>query len=252
MGVTWARGNHMIGKDEAIERLARSEAVLVGLDFDGVLSEIVARPEDAEPVQGVGEVLADLVAANGIRVAAVSGRRRIDLAERLRPPSEVILVGEHGADHGHHTLETPDRYEDVRVALEAVAERFDGAWVEEKRTGLTIHGRALSESDAFDMATEAEAALSPIIPGLFERGNRVVDVRLTGSTKGQAIEALRAADEVVLFIGDDTTDETVFSSLGPKDVGVKVGEGPTAAICRLADPDAVVRFLQDLIIARSR
>ncbi len=242
----------MIRPDEAIERLARSDALLVGLDFDGVLAEIVQRPEDAEPVPGVAELLVGLIRLDGVRVAAVSGRRLADLAERLQPPSEVIMVGEHGADLGHGVPDTPDQYEDVRIALESVADRFDGAWVEQKRTGLTIHGRSLSESEALDMAEDAEELLSAMVPGLFERGNRVVDVRLTGSTKGQAIEELRAADEVVLFIGDDTTDESVFSSLGPEDVGVKVGEGRTAAICRLPDPDAVVRFLQDLVSARSR
>ncbi len=242
----------MIEPDEAIERLARSDDLFVGLDFDGVLAEIVERPEDAQPVQGVAEVLADLTRLDRVRVAAVSGRRLADLAERLRPPPEVILVGEHGADLGYGALDVPDRYEEVRAALESVAARFDGAWVEQKRTGLTIHSRLLSDPEALRLAAEAEALLASMVPGLFERGNRVVDVRLTGSTKGQAIEALRAADEVVLFLGDDTTDETVFESLGPRDVGVKVGEGPTAATCRIPDPDAVVQFLKDLVTARSR
>lgn len=240
----------MIGP--AIERLARADALFVGLDFDGVLAEIVERPEDAEPVPGVSEVLAGLIRLDGVRVAAVSGRRRVDLAERLQPPSEVILVGEHGADLGYGVPDTPDRYEEVRAALESVAARFDGAWVEQKRTGLTIHSRSLSDPEALRVAAEAEALLSSMVPGLFERGNRIVDVRLTGSTKGQAIEALRATDEVVLFIGDDTTDETVFASLRSQDVGVKVGEGQTAATYRLPDPHAVVRFLQDLVTARSR
>lgn len=240
----------MIGP--AIERLARADALFVGLDFDGVLAEIVERPEDAEPVPGVSEVLAGLIRLDGVRVAAVSGRRRVDLAERLQPPSEVILVGEHGADLGYGVPDTPDRYEEVRAALESVAARFDGVWVEQKRTGLTIHSRSLSDPEALRVAVEAEALLSSMVPGLFERGNRIVDVRLTGSTKGQAIEALRATDEVVLFIGDDTTDETVFASLRSQDVGVKVGEGQTAATYRLPDPHAVVRFLQDLVTARSR
>lgn len=240
----------MIGP--AIERLARADALFVGLDFDGVLAEIVERPEDAEPVPGVSEVLAGLIRLDGVRVAAVSGRRRVDLAERLQPPSEVILVGEHGADLGYGVPDTPDRYEEVRAALESVAARFDGVWVEQKRTGLTIHSRSLSDPEALRVAAEAEALLSSMVPGLFERGNRIVDVRLTGSTKGQAIEALRATDEVVLFIGDDTTDETVFASLRSQDVGVKVGEGQTAATYRLPDPHAVVRFLQDLVTARSR
>lgn len=242
----------MTAIEGALDRVARAEALLVGLDFDGVLAEIVARPEDATPVAGVIPVLTRLVDLRGVRVAAVSGRRRDDLAERLTPPPGVLLIGEHGADPGDQELPSPAGYEEVRAVLEDVAGRYDGAWVEEKKTGLTIHGRALEADAARRLAEEAERALEPLVPGRFERGNRIVDVRLTGSTKGAAILALREPGEVVLFVGDDTTDETVFAVLGSHDVGVKVGPGETAAAFRLPDPAAVVSFLQDLVATRSR
>lgn len=242
----------MIESGEALARLAAADALLIGLDFDGVLAHIVDRPEDATPVAGVADVLIDLVTMPDVRVAAVSGRRRVDLDERLSPPPGVMLVGEHGADLGHSELAIPPDYDAVKFALESIAARFEGAWVEEKLTGLTLHGRALDPEPAERLAVEGEKALEDIVPGRFERGNRVVDVRLTGSTKGAAMLALRSPGETVLFIGDDTTDETVFEVLGAHDVGVKVGPGETAAICRLADPADVVRFLRDLVQMRSR
>lgn len=241
----------MIPPEEGIRRLVRAGALLVGLDFDGVLAEIAARPELARPVDGVRGVLDALVTDPTIRVAAVSGRRRADLDERLRPPGGVLLVGEHGADFGDGEIPPPARYGEVRAALEAIAAAFDGAWVEEKRTGLTIHGRALSPEDADELASRTEEALADIVPGRFERGNRVVDVRLTGSTKGAAVLALRRPGESVLYVGDDTTDETVFEILGTHDLGVKVGPGATAASCRLPDPPAVVGFLRALLEARA-
>lgn len=241
----------MIDPPRALDRLARAHSLLVGLDFDGVLAEIVDRPELAAPVPGVLEVLADLVALPRVRVAAVSGRRRDDLAERLGWPAHVLFVGEHGADAGGHELARPAGYEDVLAGLQSVAGRFRGAWVEEKKTGLTIHGRALTPTESARMSDEAERVLEPLAPGRFERGNRIVDVRLTGSTKGAAVQALREVGETVLFVGDDTTDETVFAVLAGHDVGVKVGAGQTAAVCRLPDPFAVVGFLQDLVRERS-
>ena len=52
----------------------------------------------------------------------------------------------------------------------------------------------------------------------------------------------------VLFAGDDVTDEDAFAVLGPDDVGIKVGDGHTAAQYRVADPDelaaVLVRFLE--------
>jgi trehalose-phosphatase len=242
----------MTGIGGALDRLARAESLLVGLDFDGVLAEIVARPEDAAPVAGVVSVLTRLVDLDGVRVVAVSGRRRDDLAERLTPPTGVLLVGEHGADTGEHELPSPAGFEEVRAVLTDVAAGYDGAWVEEKKTGMTIHGRALEADAARRMAEDAERALEPLVPGRFERGNRIVDVRLTGSTKGAAVLALRKPDEVILFIGDDTTDETVFAVLDAHDVGVKVGSGETAAEFRIPDPPAVVSFLEDLVAIRTR
>lgn len=241
----------MIVPDEALDRLAGAESLLVGLDFDGVLAEIAPRPEQARPVAGVIPVMRRLLELEGVRVAAVSGRPRDDLVERLSPPDGVILIGEHGADAGDPDLPAPADYAAVRTVLEAVAERYDGAWVEQKKVGLAIHGRALDAEPALRMAEEAERALEPIASGRYERGNRVVEVRLTGATKGAAILTLRAPGEVVLYVGDDTTDETVFAVLGTDDVGVKVGPGETAARYRLPDPPAVVAFLRDLVARRA-
>ena len=238
--------------EEALDDLSRANSLLVGLDFDGVLAEIVARPEDAVPVPGALSVLTRLVELDGVRVAAVSGRMRDDLAARLTPPPGVLLIGEHGADAGDQEMPSPAGYATVREALEEVARRYEGAWVEGKKTGLTIHGRALEADAALRMAGDAERALEPLVPGRFERGNRIVDVRLTGSTKGAAVLALREPGEVVVFVGDDTTDETVFAVLGTHDVGVKVGPGETAASFRLPDPAAVVSFLERLVALRSR
>lgn len=240
----------MISPDAAIERL-RHGPLLVGLDFDGVLAEIVDRPEEAAPVDGARQALATLLARPDVRVAAVSGRRRDDLAARLDPPHGVILVGEHGADFGQ-ALEAPSaEYRLVADSLQRIAVRYPGAWVEEKHAGLTLHGRALAAARADEMAEVAMTELGRLVPGRFDRGNRVVDVRLSGATKGAAVATLRQPGERVLYVGDDTTDETVFEILENQDVGVKVGSGATAAIVRLADPPAVVEFLLDLVAARA-
>ena len=58
-------------------------------------------------------------------------------------------------------------------------------------------------------------------------GKDVVEISVLRASKGEALTALR--DElgapVVLYAGDDVTDEHAFEALGADDVTVKVGHG---------------------------
>src|SRR5206468_3739221 len=71
---------------------------------------------------------------------------------------------------------------------------------------------------------------------------------------GEALDALRRehAPTSILFIGDDETDEDAFAALGPSDLGIKVGPGPTAAQHRLPDDESVAACLTRLTDRRLR
>jgi trehalose-phosphatase len=79
-------------------------------------------------------------------------------------------------------------------------------------------------------------------------GKKVVELTTAARTKGDAILEL-AGGRPALYIGDDTTDETVFAVLGPLDVGIKVGEGETEAPYRVEDVDGVVTILEKIALA---
>ena len=74
-------------------------------------------------------------------------------------------------------------------------------------------------------------------------GKDIIELSVAGVTKGSFVEDLLADYDGVVFIGDDTTDETVFEILRPTDIGIKVGEGQTAALFRVSDVTAVVDAL---------
>ncbi len=82
-------------------------------------------------------------------------------------------------------------------------------------------------------------------------GKEVLELAVQRVDKGSAINALRPDGGVVLFVGDDVTDERGFAALRPDDIGVKVGPGDTAAQYRVADVPAVGDLLAALLAGRS-
>jgi trehalose 6-phosphate phosphatase len=84
------------------------------------------------------------------------------------------------------------------------------------------------------------------------RGKHVVEMSVVRADKGTALMGLRDAlgAEAVVYFGDDVTDEDVFTRLSPTDVGVKVGDGATAATYRVAEPEQAAEALSLLTRAR--
>src|SRR6185436_6527308 len=109
---------------DALRERAGSAGVI--LDFDGTLSEIVARPELARPVPGAREILAALTERVRV-VAIVTGRR----SEEIAPLVDV----EHLRYVGLYGLEdlAPQELAIATVPLvEREAAAVEGVWVEDK------------------------------------------------------------------------------------------------------------------------
>ncbi len=257
----------MTSLDDALRALA-GHPLLVGLDFDGVLAPIVERPGDARALPGSIEAVRALAALPDVAVALVSGRALDDLSALtgLEPGSDVRLVGSHGAELGPDPLQdneagprpgsasllddaARERLAQVQARLEALAAEHPGAHVEHKPTAAVLHTRPLPPREGASLTAEALRLLSQVADVHVQRGKEVVEVAVTETSKGRAIALLRdegSAQRRVLYVGDDTTDETVFTTLRPGDVGIKVGEGVTAAAHRLPDPLAVRDLLTHL------
>ncbi|GAA4360692.1 trehalose-phosphatase [Angustibacter luteus] len=242
---------------QALTDLGRGRPLLVGLDFDGVLAPFVPHPSEAVALPGTMDAIRDLVALEGVYVALVSGRARADLAERTGvalDDEHLLLVGSHGAElplDGHDDgLDDAEheRLSAVQARLETLAAEHPGAFVEHKPSAAVLHTRRLPPDEAPVVTAQALALMADVPDVHVTRGKEVVEVAVTQASKGAAISRLRDHHSAVgaLYVGDDVTDETVFVLLGEGDVGVKVGDGDTAARFRIADPVAVRSLLQSL------
>ncbi len=241
----------------ALTQLASHEELLVALDFDGCVAELVADADAARPVPANAEAIGRLAGLEGVHLAYVSGRPLETLRRLASPPEGTLLIGSHGAERylgpDSPGLELSGQEQMARnaiiEALSTVAAGTEGAWVEEKPAGAAIHVRSVEDSAAGEkLLEEARAALSVVDGAHVKEGKQIVEAVVVLSTKGEALTDLRThvRPGAVLFAGDDVTDEHGFAVLEGDDVGVKVGEGETAAGHRIPAPADLAGVLEVL------
>jgi len=222
---------------------------LIGVDVDGTLAPIVARPEDSRLAPQALNALDQLANRPGAMVAVVSGRPLADLRHKFEIPASVMLLGSHGAEIGSDVTErTDEEQHDIDAALatlEAVSRRLPGSWIEPKPFAVALHVRQADPVQSSVALAELELALRASPNLTIHRGHMVLEVAVRPTSKVDAFGMLRNRLEpaTTVFVGDDHSDEKVFGSLDPTDIGVKVGVGPTVATHRLSAPDDVVAFL---------
>ncbi|MFT7647156.1 MAG: trehalose 6-phosphate phosphatase [Candidatus Poriferisodalaceae bacterium] len=241
----------------AIASLARAPRLLVACDYDGTIAPIVDDPMQAHPRRETVVALRALADLAQTEVAVVSGRALRDLATLSRLPAEIRLIGSHGSEFDvdfarkldPHTFATRTA---LSAAATALAAELPGAFVELKPAGLAFHSRRMVDDEG---VADRVAALADDYEGVFvRRGKQVVELSVVHTDKGEALNVVRSqiGATAVLYLGDDTTDEDAFATLSGPDVGVKVGNGDTIAVHRVADADGVTRLLAELAEARTR
>jgi len=233
--------------------------LLVALDFDGTLAPLQDDPSASRIIPAGVDVLARLAGTSGVALALVSGRAMHDLHVLAHVPEGTFLIGSHGAERARVTtfgldrdvVQLTDEQADRLASLGAEAARIargrDGVWVETKPTAVVVHTRLAEESVAEPAEQEAIALGERLGSGVLH-GKDVVEISVLRASKGEALRALREelGAPVVLYAGDDVTDEHAFEALRDDDVTVKVGHGTTAARYRVDGPDELVAALATL------
>ena len=147
---------------------------------------------------------------------------------------------------------TAEWKERVRPILQRYVDRLPGALLEEKEFSLAWHYRRTDLEQASRRARELQDALASFTRNIDVQvleGNKVLEVRNTGVSKGTAaLEWLGGLGAgFVLAFGDDWTDEDLFRSLPSSAWSVRVGLAQTAARYFLGNHMAVRRLLRELV-----
>ncbi|HKU10953.1 trehalose-phosphatase [Sinomonas sp.] len=244
----------------ALERLAAVDRLLVALDFDGVVSPIAERAEQARPLPETAAAVAELAGLPRTWTAFVSGRSLASLVEVASPDRRTLLIGSHGAEVRLDGEERPLALDpDQRHALEAlhvafteVAAEAPGTWVEEKPAGRVLHTRQADTEVGAAAVVAARDKLTARKDIFLKDGKQVLEGSVVHATKGEGLAFLRQVTEAdaILFAGDDVTDEDGFLALKSDDVGIKVGDGETAAGHRVGAPEDIADSMT--LLARLR
>src|SRR5215212_169474 len=258
---------HALAQGDELVRRLTGKVPAVFLDYDGTLTPIVDRPEDAVISQGMRNAVRRL--AQRCPVCVVSGRDR-RVVQELIGLDDLIVAGSHGFDiwSPEGAIERGEGTEfevllaEVKARLHEELDPIEGALVEPKRSSVAAHYRLVGDEERPRVKEVVEMILAEYPDELkVTPGKMVYEIQpKLDWDKGKAglylLEVLRLdRDDVVpLYLGDDITDEDAFEALADRGISIFVGRADdlevagrtTAADYILHTTEEVRQFLDTL------
>jgi trehalose 6-phosphate phosphatase len=257
-----------LGDSEELARRIGDARLAVFLDYDGVMTPIVDRPEDAVISDGMRKAVRGL--AQRCTVCVVSGRDR-PVVQDLMGVHDLVVAGSHGFDiwspqEGTIEHEAASGFEDllaeVTAELREALDSIEGAMVEPKRASVAAHYRLVAD----EQRPRVREVVEDLLAGRPEElkvtpGKMVYEIQpKIDWDKGRAVLYLLEAlgldgeDVLPLYVGDDITDEHAFQALSGRGIGILVADPAdpevagrsTAADYVLGQTQEVERFLDAL------
>lgn len=245
----------LTARNEAILAQLAWARLLLAFDFDGTLAPIVSDPAQAVMRRRTRERFSELCGL--YPCAVISGRSRADVGRRLGEATVGHIIGNHGIEPPVTSERFVARVRRARDLLASSLEEWPGVSLEDKRYSLALHYRRSRHKRLVRAQMEDRIAS---LPGNFKvvPGKLVLNVVPRGApNKGDALLRIRDLEgaDVALYVGDDATDEDVFTLDQPGRVlGVRVGFSRSSAagyyLRAQADVDELIRRL--IAFRRSR
>ena len=252
---------HALGEGEALARRFAGKRPAVFLDYDGVLTPIVDRPEDAVISDSMRHVVQAL--AQRCPVCVVSGRDRL-VVQQLMGVEDLVVAGSHGFDIWSPSGGAIERQEggefldllaQVRARLDRELASIKGALVEPKSNSVAAHYRLVAEEERPRVKEVVDNVLAEHRGKLkITPGKMVYEIQPNIDwDKGKAVLYLLEAlgldrdDVVPIYMGDDTTDEDAFKALAGRGLGVFVGRADDPEVAgRLTYADYILDSMEEV------
>src|ERR687886_1848931 len=225
---------HALAHGDELARLLDVRSPAVFLDYDGTLTPIVNRPEDAVISHGMRRTVREL--AGRCPVCVVSGRDRRGVQE-LMGLDNLIVAGSHGFDIWSPKEGTIEREEgaefealldEVKARLHEEIDPIEGALVEPKKASVAAHYRLVPEEERPKVKEVVDTILAEHPDELkITPGKMVYEIQpKLDWDKGKAVLYLLRTlnldreDVLPFYLGDDVTDEDAFGALAGH--GIKI------------------------------
>lgn len=244
----------------------KGKRVLFFCDLDGTLAPISSLPSKVSLGPETQNLLKNISHKKNLEFVVVSGRDRDFLHTQFVEKNDFHfpLAACHGAycyspeTHEWGSLIPHDgtKWKDSLLeVLKLYTLRTPGSFIEDKGHAIAWHYRnspsQFADFQANKLFIELEESLTSL-PAQVTRGKKVIEVKSLHASKGffvqHWIEKHEYLPDVVIALGDDTTDEDMFEYLqnksGIESYSIKVGEEKTNANYYLSDQTSVNSFLQ--------
>lgn len=217
--------------------LVKDSHPIIFLDYDGTLVPIITEPEKSFPDKEILELLDEI--KEKFELYIVTGRSLREMNRFIGDRYNIIAL--HGAVISKISGETKlvEGYQKFRELCDGIfrraeefKEKYPGVHLINKDGGVvftkwhldsTLHGKL--DQEVCTIANQM--GMSCYI------GKMIVEIRIPGPNKGEAIHDIRKG-KPALIAGDDATDEDAF--LWNEDAfTIKVGDGKSSAKYRVKD-----------------
>ncbi len=245
------------------KKILGKKFLFIGLDYDGTLTPIVSHPDQACLSEDTKSLLADLSNLPHTFVCIISGRSCVDVRGKVGI-KRIIYAGNHGMEIKGGGLSfsirnSKEYVEEINKICRKLTQRLKGikdVWVEDKGLTASLHYRLANSEDIHRTKQIVSPTIKLYKNLILKRGKKVWEIRPNVDwNKGKAVmhilEKCLTKDwkrkTAAIYIGDDQTDEDVFSLLKEDGITVLVNRRhlrTSNAQYFLTHPKEVISFLK--------